>query len=272
MSRSLHKSVAIGFSAIGLSLFAHPGQADPYLPGLTNLNFVNYTGSAPKNYFVNVDPVGWTGGNGLIFIDSPTAANQDAAGPVYLQTYADPTPNLPGNYVEADGNPSFESGFSVQVTGLTVGQAYSLQFFQAASQQTGFVGATTNQWIVSLGTSGLYVPNVNSCDLSCTYANTDATASIVATPVMDVPTGTATPWESVTVSLTADATTDLLSFLAWGDNGSEVNLPPMAFLTGVDSPNELPTPEPGTLSLLGAGLLGLGVAIRRRRAKRAAAI
>jgi hypothetical protein len=42
----------------------------------------------------------------------------------------------------------------------------------------------------------------------------------------------------------------------------------MVFLTGVDSPNELP--EPATLSLFGAGLLGLGVLRRRWRGKQAA--
>ena len=34
-----------------------------------------------------------------------------------------------------------------------------------------------------------------------------------------------TDWNFVSVSLTADATTDLLSFLAWGDNGNTINLP-----------------------------------------------
>ena len=69
----------------------------------------------------------------------------------------------------------------------------------------------------------------------------------------------------MTVTLKADASTDLLSFLAWGDNGSTVNLPPMVFLSGVDSPNVLP--EPGSVALVGLALLGL-VAVSRK-AKRA---
>jgi hypothetical protein len=85
---------------------------------------------------------------------------------------------------------------------------------------------------------------------------------------MTTPSGGVTPWQYVSVELTADASTDLLSFLAWGDNGSTINLPPMEFLAGVNSPDVLP--EPATMSLIGVGLLGLGGIRLRRRAKQTA--
>jgi PEP-CTERM motif len=275
--KSLERSkLAAGLTAIGMSLVASGAWA-ANLPGLENQNFTQYTGSAPKGPFSSVDPVGWTGGNGLIFIASPTPG-QSAAGPVYLTTYANPVGHIPGNYVEADGNPTYESGFNYTVSGLTVGETYTLSFYQGASQQTTFHGTTTNQWIVALTTvasGGLKIcPDCGPVDpvygQTSTYYSTDAGASIAASEKMTVPTGTAVGWEYVSVSLKADATTELLSFLAWGDNGSTVNLPPMAFLSGVDSSPGL-VPEPSTWVMMGMGFLGMaGVAGWRRRAGRAA--
>ena len=95
------KSAAVGLSAIALSLgLVGAAQADPFLPNLQNLNFLQYTGSAPKNSFTAVDPVGWTGGSGLIFIDAPGTSNTSpvtACGTTYLSTWGCPsTLAIPG--------------------------------------------------------------------------------------------------------------------------------------------------------------------------------
>ena len=272
MLTRLLKFVALG----GLSLLACSAQAFPVLPGLTNLNFLSYTGSAPKAPFTSVNPTGWTGGGGLIFIDAPGTSNLSpvtACGPTYLQTYGCPsTLAIPGgyNYVEADGNPDFESGFQYNISGLTAGQTYTLSFYQAASQQTTFRGDTTEQWIVSLGTSGL--TDCAGClgGGNSYYSNADATASIVATALMNTPSEGLTDWQYVSVDLTADAADQVLSFLAWGNNGNTANLPPIVFLAGVNSPPGLTVPEPTTLALFGIGLLGLATSRMRRRAKRTA--
>lgn len=263
---------AILAGAAGLSLLALSAQAAPYLPHVSNLNFVHYTGSTPKGYFTNVNPVGWTGGTGLIFIDAPGTADDGS----YLSVYSPFPHSAPtgGNFVEADGNPNFESGFNQVITGLTPGQTYTLSFYQAASQQLGFASglATTEQWIVSLGTTGLSIcPDCGPVDptygQTSTYFSADPTASIVATNLMTTPSAGVTPWQYVSVNLTANSTTDILSFLAWGDNGSTVNLPPIVFLSGVNSPNVL-TPEPASIALFG-GLLGLGGLMRRRSKNKA---
>ena len=281
MQTSFRKPAAVSLIALGVAMTGWAAKAD-YLPGLTNQDFSVYTGANPKATFTSVNPTGWTytsGGGNLVFIDHPctgtcvpgSSGDQSAAGPVYLTTYANPTDLSPSvflssksNYVEADGNPIFEDGFQyTKLTGLTPGQTYSLTFYQGASQQTGFVGTTTNQWIVSLGTAGMQVNCTGGP--SCTYYNSDPHASIKTSPLMTVPTGTAVGWMAVSLDFTADAATQELSFLAWGDNGNTTNLPPMAFLAGVDSPYIPPTvPETSTWAMMILGFLGIGGAAWRR--------
>ena len=269
---SIGKSIACGVSTIALSLgLAGPGHANPVLPGLTNLNFTQLT-QTPKCNFSSCGLTGWTGGTGLIYIDSQTGPGSAAGVPMgsheYLTTYGNPVGAITGNYVEADGNPTYEDSFNYTVSGLTPGTTYSLAFFQGASQQTGFSGPTTNQWIVSLGTSagGL---TINCAGSVCTYS--EPGASIATSPLMTVPSEGTVGWTPVSVNLMATATTEVLSFLAWADDGNTANLPPIAFLSGVDSPAILSsTPVPAALPLFGIGLAGLGSLLRRRRAKLAA--
>ncbi|WP_158921485.1 PEP-CTERM sorting domain-containing protein [Acidisphaera sp. S103] len=265
------KAIALGSTAIGLTLgVVGSAQADTFL-SVTNLTFTDYSGPAPKNYFSTVDPSGWYRGpvisDDLVFIDAPGTATVQGGGqnsyPVY-GPFANPPPG--GNFVQADGNPSFESTFDQNITGLVPGETYTLSFWQAAGQQQSFSGATTEQWIVSLGTSPLTVTVKGSGGTGTgTYANTDPNATVVASTLMNTPSQGTSPWQLVTLSLTADAATDVLSFLAWGDGGSTENEPPTVFLAGVNSPA---LPEPVSLSLFGVGLVGLGGVVRRRRGKR----
>ena len=104
-----------------------------------------------------------------------------------------------------------------------------------------------------------------------TYYNNDPDASVATSQLMTVPYQGTVGWEYVSVTLHATSNTELLSFLAWGDNGSTVNLPPIAFLTGVDAPPGL-VPEPSTWAMMGLGFAGLAGRLAWRRSKRPAQV
>ena len=145
--------------------------------------------------FTSCNLAGWTGGNDLIYVDGQAPGTTATTG-AGLETYFSPTGSIAptANYVQADILYN-ESGFQVSISGLIVGQTYTLGFFQAASQQIGFTGATTNQWIVSLGTSEIFFASASTPQSrtliahECVHSSLDPTASIAATTVMSVPSG-----------------------------------------------------------------------------------
>jgi hypothetical protein len=250
-----------GAALAAVSLIAGAAQAVPYLP-VTNFDFSSFSGSSPKNSFTSVNPTGWhftnAGDNGpLVFVDGPNTATSFSGG-YGVWTMANPPTG--GNFIQADGNPDYDGVFYQTISGLTVGQTYELDFYQAAGQQFNFNGATTEQWIVSLGTHAIDYTTVGVNH----YFNTDLNADIETTHLMNTPSHGSSAWEKVTLFLTADATTDILSFLAWGDGGSTANMPPTVFLAGI---NPTSVPEPMTLSLFGAGIAG-AVILRRRASKK----
>jgi hypothetical protein len=147
-----------------------------------------------------------------------------------------------GNFLQADSTPTFAQPITQSISGLTAGQSYTVSFYQAAGQGQGDTGATTDQWEVTLGSSTQF------------------------STLMSIPQGGMLPWTTQTLMLTADNTTDLLSFIAIGSGG----VPPQIFLDGVDM--EPTVPEPSALMLLGGvgTVLALGRVGRRLRAGRGA--
>jgi PEP-CTERM motif len=258
----------LGLSVFALSLTVYGAQAATPLP-VQNLTFSDFGpgGIPPKAIFTTTNVLGWTGGNGLISIDAPDTATETGGGgnayPVY-GPFANPPPG--GNFIQADGNPDFESSFNQVINGLTIGTDYSLSFWQAAGQQQGFSGATTEQWKVFFGTGTFSVDcGTNPCTTSTTGNMTENDTALMNTPSQGVH-----GWELVSMDFLASASSETLSFLAWGDNGNTTNLPPTVFLAGVNSPSLVP--EPSTWAMMIIGFVGLGFMGRRRLlAKRAVA-
>jgi hypothetical protein len=168
------------------------------------------------------------GGSNNGFTDSPAPANTTS-----------PT-NL--DFVAMDG--AFQTGpLSQSISGLTVGNTYLLTFYQAAAQQEGYTGTTTDQFTVSLGSSS---------QLGALMS--DSSHGFV-------------PWTLQSMYFKATSTTELLSFLNTGTPSP--SQPPFALLDGVSL---VLAPEPSSVATMTAGLLGLGAMLffRGRSKKRVA--
>ena len=223
--------------ALALAAASAPAWAAPNL--VTNGSFET-TNMSGQQHFAG-DVVGWGGGgvNGLTYLDP--AGTADAPGSL-LRVYG-PFPNHSpdgGNFVEADGDPTYAHAITQTLNGLVVGNQYDVTFDQAAGQQNNFTGPTTEQWAVSLGADTQY---------SAKYS---------------LPQGGVGAWQAQSLVFTATAASEVLSFLAVGTpNGA----PPVSFLDGVSA---VDVPEPGSLALIAAALLGVGglVLARRRAASR----
>jgi hypothetical protein len=263
---------ALALSVFALSLAGYTGQAAADVLPVQNLTFTDFNpgGLPPKTIFFFANAVGWTGpGPGdLVAIDAPGTATVPGSGgnsyPVW-GPFADPPPG--GNFIQMDGNPEFENSFNQVINGLTVGTSYTLSFWQAAGQQQGFTGDTTEQWKVFLAAPGGGF-SVNCSSNPCTV-DTIGDIQEQDSTLMNTPSEGVHPWELVNMAFVASATSETLSFLAWGDNGNTTNLPPTVFLAGVNSPSLVP--EPSTWAMMIMGFVGLGFMGRRRLlAKRAA--
>jgi len=173
------------------------------------------------------------------------------------------------NFAGSDGSFGVLGPISQTLTGLTVGQSYDLSFDQAAAQLAGNYGATSEQWVVTIGGTLAVAPtNVTLPDSSTIAAYVvNSPDDQWTTPLISNASGGFSGWQAETFTFTASATSELLAFLG---EGAPQGAPPLVLLDNVSvlastsTTGGSPAPEPASmaLGLLGAGLLA--AAIRRR--------
>ena len=253
--RGLYTTVALG--ALGLAVVGATGAAQAQ--SVLNGNFSTLTGQPCTGGSTefgakmggNQCVADWTGSGYTFIFETPTGPANDANPPdVTLDpsTTFDTLTGGGGNFIAAD--PVFENPSEVTqtITGLTSGASYVLAFDYAGTQQTTFSGITTEGWTVSLGTGvGALVPT--------------------NTTILTDPSQGFTGWFNDSISFTANASSELLTFLSIG--GPANTQPPFALLDNVSITPTTKVPEPMTLSLFGAGLAGLAGAAALRRRKKA---
>jgi PEP-CTERM motif-containing protein len=241
--------------AVALAMGTSARAADLIVNGSFSSDSMTVAHEFGASYIFGQTVTGWTSASTqALNIWEPTQAG--ATGPVNALDRFNPAfgqylwalPSTPdpdgGAFVVLDGDAHANGALTQTVTGLKVGDTYSLSFDWAADQFRDRTGPTTEKLMVDFGSDSFTTATLNN------------------------PSDSATGWFTVTHSFTATSTSELLSFLSIGTPGG---LPPAALLDGVHltdvgvGTHGAGTPEPASWALMILGFTGLGAVLRRRR-------
>jgi len=227
------RSVQLAPMALVTSILVAAGAADAV--SIVN-GSMNHTGGTNYLYFNGYIAPGWTqdnsGTNTSVYITSPDILDPTMTA-FSMAWVASPDGGMFAHMAAwLDGEN--QEGIFQTLSGLSIGTDYEISFWQSITDTNFTPSGILGQWQVRFGATALY-------------------SSPMAAPAATTPYG----WELQTLSFTATATTQDLSFLAKSYDESE---PVYIGLDGV-SLREVAVPEPSTGLLLGLGLL----LIRRSR-------
>ncbi len=223
---------------------------------VTNGDFTQLSNGLGQ-FDVNTVATGWTnerdaGDNGYNFVmNNATSGSSGVSGNVSLWTAANggsstwdgKTASGSGNFAALDGA-YFTGPLSQTVSGLVVGQAYTLSFNYAFGQQQGFSGDTIQSIDASIGAAGQFT-RWNSGDFELSDHGFSG-------------------WSKATVDFTATSASEVLSFYAHGN----LPVPPFALVSNVSIPA---VPEMQVWGMMILGLGAVGLTVRRRQAAMLAA-
>ena len=237
-------TLALGLSAIALATAANAAPVELVTNGSFEADAANNPSQIGGNG--NTGITGWTvNGNGTSYpltwyFPADTADNNRFTAEIYgpSRNYNNGYTLSPdgGALVALDGAFTYQASLNQTLSGLTPGKQYNVRFYWAAAQQLGFTGATTEQFVVSLG---------NQSASTAVWRNPEAGFG---------------GWFTENFTFTAQTANDVLSFLAVGTPDGQ---PPFSLLDGVSVTAAVP--ESGTLALLGFGGFALAGVARRRK-------
>ena len=151
-----------------------------------------------------------------------------------------------GNYIGID--PVYQAGsLSQSISGLTVGQHYTVSFDWAGAQQHGFDGATWEGYEVKLGNEVHYTSG----------------DGVHSAHTLENASHGFTGWKTASLTFTATSGTETLSFIALGGPSG---VPPFALLDGVNM--QATVAEPSSLLLSAFGVAGMALLRFTRRIQR----